>query len=200
MKSGEAMSKQNKKKSEGKLQVFFMVVLIPAVFAIILAAVVLYYLGFNIGDQMRNVAGVLPFIESEEVMEGEEELTTEEYIAQLERENQTLTRDTEDLQRQVESQEEEILQLEEELLLLQSGEALEDGEMEGDAVEASADLNDIVRTLQEMTASRAADIMEELPQDQAVTYLQLMNNRARADILSRMEAETAAVLISQLSE
>ena len=200
MKSGEAMSKQNKKKSEGKLQVFFMVVLIPAVFAIILAAVVLYYLGFNIGDQMRNIAGVLPFIESEEVMEGEEELTTEEYIAQLERENQTLTRDTEDLQRQVESQEEEILQLEEELLLLQSGEALEDGEMEGDTVEASADLNDIVRTLQEMTASRAADIMEELPQDQAVTYLQLMNNRARADILSRMEAETAAVLISQLSE
>ncbi|ADH99254.1 hypothetical protein Bsel_1746 [[Bacillus] selenitireducens MLS10] len=200
MKSGEAMSKQNKKKSEGKLQVFFMVVLIPAVFAIILAAVVLYYLGFNIGDQMRNIAGVLPFIESEEVMEGEEELTTEEYIAQLERENQTLTRDTEDLQRQVESQEEEILQLEEELLLLQSDGTLEDGEMEGDTVEASADLNDIVRTLQEMTASRAADIMEELPQDQAVTYLQLMNNRARADILSRMEAETAAVLISQLSE
>ncbi|WP_041581857.1 magnesium transporter MgtE N-terminal domain-containing protein [Salisediminibacterium selenitireducens] len=194
------MSKQNKKKSEGKLQVFFMVVLIPAVFAIILAAVVLYYLGFNIGDQMRNIAGVLPFIESEEVMEGEEELTTEEYIAQLERENQTLTRDTEDLQRQVESQEEEILQLEEELLLLQSDGTLEDGEMEGDTVEASADLNDIVRTLQEMTASRAADIMEELPQDQAVTYLQLMNNRARADILSRMEAETAAVLISQLSE
>ena len=199
MKSGEGMSKQKPKKTEGKLQVFFMVVLIPAVFAIILAAVVLYYLGFNVGDQVRNAAAALPFVESEEAIEGEEELSTEEYIAQLERENQTLTRDKEDLERQTESQEEQIEELEEELLLMQSDGVPEDGE-EDNSETASADLNDIVRTLQEMTASRAADIMEELPEDQAVTYLQLMNNRARADILSRMEAETAAVLISQISE
>lgn len=199
MKSGEGMNNQKQKKSEGKLQVFFMVVLIPAIFAIILAAVVLYYLGFNIGDQLRSAATALPFVESEEVMEGEEELSTEEYIAQLERENQTLTRDSEGLERQVESQEEQIAELEEELLLLQSDGVPEDAELE-DMEQASADLNDIVRTLQEMTASRAAEIMEELPEAQAVTYLQLMNNRTRAEILSRMEAETAAILISQLSE
>lgn len=199
MKSGEGMNNQKQKKSEGKLQVFFMVVLIPAIFAIILAAVVLYYLGFNIGDQLRSAATALPFVESEEVMEGEEELSTEEYIAQLERENQTLTRDSEGLERQVESQEEQIAELEEELLLLQSDGVPEDAELE-DMEQASADLNDIVRTLQEMTASRAAEIMEELPEAQAVTYLQLMNNRTRAEILSRMEAETAAILISQISE
>ncbi|WP_069365194.1 magnesium transporter MgtE N-terminal domain-containing protein [Salisediminibacterium beveridgei] len=193
------MSKQNQKKSEGKLQVFFMVVLIPAVFAIILAAVVLYYLGFNIGDQVRSAASALPFVENEEVTGGEEELSTEAYIAQLERENETLIRDKENLERQTESQEEKIEELEEELLVMQSDDMSDEG-VEVDTETSSADLNDIVRTLQEMTASRAADIMEELPEEQAVTYLQLMNNRARADILSRMEAETAAVLLSQISE
>ncbi|WP_416150949.1 hypothetical protein ACM26V_08280 [Salipaludibacillus sp. HK11] len=192
------MSKnKQKEKSQSKFQVIFMVIVIPAFFAVILAVVLLYYLGFDVGGTVKQAASALPFIsEDEELEDGEERLTDEESIAQLEHENQSYLQQIQQLENQLETSEAELETLQEELLTLQSDEVDLDEEALG---EVTADVNDIVKTLEEMTSSKAADIISELPEGEAVTYLRMMNVRNRSDILGRVEAETAAELLSQMS-
>jgi flagellar motility protein MotE (MotC chaperone) len=199
MKPGETMTKNNQKeKSQSKFQIIFMVILIPAFFAVILAVVLLYYLGFDVGETVKNASSALPFIsaEEEELEDGEERLTDEESIAQLDHENQSYLQQIQQLENQLVTAETELETLQEELLTLQSDEVdLDDEELD----EITVDVNDVVKTLEEMTASKAADIISELPEDEAVTYLRMMNVRNRSDILGRVEAETAAELLSQMS-
>jgi flagellar motility protein MotE (MotC chaperone) len=197
MKSGEAMSKNKQiEKSQSKFQVFFMVILIPAIFAVVLAVVLLYYLGFNVGETIQQAKSMLPFLaEQEQNEEGEvEKLSDEENIAQLEHENQLYVQQIQQLESQIESQERDLENLEEQLFDKQT-EELSEEELE----EVTADINDIVKTLEEMTSSKAADIIVELPQEQAVTYLRMMRGAIRSDILSRVEPETAAELLTQMS-
>ncbi|QKS71436.1 hypothetical protein FLK61_32565 [Paenalkalicoccus suaedae] len=188
------MSKKGKEKSQSKLLIFFMVIVIPIMFAIILAVVLLYFLGYNVSDTARQLASSLPFIESEE-----ETLSNEEYIAQLEHENRTLEQEVTQLTGQVTTSEETIASLEEELLVLREGLPEDEEGEEGELSEALADYDDVIRTLESMTSSRAATIMEQLSEEEAVLYFRGMNVNSRSDILSRMDAELAASIISQLS-
>ncbi|UTR15097.1 hypothetical protein MM221_00390 [Salipaludibacillus sp. LMS25] len=192
------MSKKNKQKekSQSKFMAFFMVVLIPAVFAIILAVVLLYYLGINVGDTVKQAASFLPFIEEEE----ERELSDEELVAQLEHENKSFSQQIQQLESELEARNEEIADLEEQLSE-EGSDGLSDEEIEGaaDLEEVTTDVNDIVKTLENMTGSKAADIVGELPEDEAVTYLRLMNVNSRSDILGRLDPELAARILGQLS-
>ncbi|SER60578.1 Flagellar motility protein MotE, a chaperone for MotC folding [Salipaludibacillus aurantiacus] len=191
MKSGDAMSENKQtEKSQNKFQVFFMVIIIPAAFAVILAVVLLYYLGFNVGETFQKTAGFMPFIENEQ----EEELPEEEKLAQLEHENESYVQQIGQLESRLEEKEKEVADLEEELLTLQTDEIASQ-----DIEEVTADLTDIVKTLEGMTASKAADIISELPQEEAVTYLRMMRVNNRAEVLSRVEPESAAQLLSQIS-
>ncbi|WP_280768980.1 MotE family protein [Salipaludibacillus daqingensis] len=191
------MSKNiQKEKGQSKFQIFFMVILIPAIFAVILAVVLLYYLGFNVGETFQQAASMLPFIE-EQQEEGDEEavqLTDEENIAQLEHENQSYIQQIQQLENELEEKDSELESLQEQLFEIDSDDI--SGE---ESEEVTADINDIVKTLEDMTASKAADIISELPQDEAVTYLRMMRVTNRSNILSRVEPETAAELLTQMS-
>lgn len=203
MKSGESMSKKKSKESgQSKFLIFFMVIVIPALFALILAVVLAFYFGF--GDQLHRLASVLPFIEEpHEEQDGESEdseeevdgVSDEEYLVQLENENETYAQIIAQMEKELSSKDEEISSLQEELVSFQSDEL----GTEGEAEDVTADVNDIVKTLEEMTSSRAADIISELPQEEAMTYLRIMRVNSRSDILSRMDAEAAAQLLSQMS-
>lgn len=204
MKSGETMSKNKPKESgQSKFLVFFMVILIPAVFALILAVVLAFYFGF--GDQLQRLASVLPFIEepqeemedaSESGEESEEGISDEEYILQLENDNETYLQEITRIETELNSKDEEIASLQEELVTIQS----EDLGIEGEEPEnGTTDINDIVKTLEEMTSSKAADIIGEIPQDEAITYLRIMQVNSRSEILSKMDAEAAAGLLSKMS-
>ncbi|PYZ93144.1 hypothetical protein CR194_08060 [Salipaludibacillus keqinensis] len=186
------MSKNNQPKDKGqnKLQVFFMVVLIPAIFAVILAVVVLYYVGFNVGGTFQQAASMLPFIDDET----EEQMSDEEHMAQVEHENQSYLQQIQQLESEIEAKDTEIASLEAELFDQESEEVLDEEETE----EVTADLNDIVKTLEDMTASKAADIISELPEEEAVTYLRMMRVNNRSNILSRVDPEVAAQLLIQM--
>ncbi|WP_078595590.1 MotE family protein [Evansella clarkii] len=183
---------------KSKFQWFFIVIFIPAVFVMILAVVLMYYTGVNVGGAVREAASVLPFIDSDE--ESHEEYSSEELTVRLEHENENYAKELARLEMELESKEEEIMRLEEELLLLNQEEE------HGDDYEAAEedvnrqDIRDIVRTLESMTASKAADILEEMSEDEAAGYLRQMNIDKRAQILSRMDPETAASLVNQLAE
>lgn len=185
------MAKQ-KEKTQSKFQILLMIVIVPFIFALILAVVLLYYLGFNITDSVKNLADNLPFIESEE--EGED-ISDEEYIIQLENENESQAQRIAELEQELAAVETDFSELEEDLSDLTSDETVEGEE----ADQALADFEEVIRTLQEMTASKAAVIIEEMPEQQAVLYLRAMNVNARADILGRVDAELAASILTQIS-
>ncbi|WP_096189125.1 MotE family protein [Evansella halocellulosilytica] len=182
---------ENQKQS--KLQLFFMVVLIPAIFAVVLAVVLLYYMGINVSDSVKSAFSALPFISDEnddELSDG----SREERLVQLEHENENYLSQIEQLEYELAMKDEEISQLE---LEIQS--YIENENNEEDQEEERPDLQEVVRTLEGMTASKAASIMSELSQDEAVMYLQLMSLDSRSQILARMDAEEAAQIVSQLS-
>ena len=58
MKLGEAMSESEKKHS--KIQWFFFVILIPAVFAVILFVIVMSVLGFDMIEKGKQIGASLP--------------------------------------------------------------------------------------------------------------------------------------------
>ncbi|WP_156897244.1 hypothetical protein [Alkalicoccus chagannorensis] len=185
-------SKKNTEKKQSRVLVFLMVVIVPVLFALVLAVVMLYYLGFNVGDTARDMLQSLPFVESDE----DEEIPEEEYVARLEHENESFEQRIAELETALADTEEELEEAQEELFALQNDELDE----EEDAEQATADFDDVVRTLQEMTASSAAEIIEELPEAQAVLYLRAMNVNARAEIISRIEPDLAASILNQISD
>lgn len=184
---------------KSKFQWFFIVIFIPAVFVMILAGVLMYYMGVNVGGAVREAASALPFINAdEEILE--EEYTLEELTARLEHENENYAGELARLEMELESKEEEILRLEEELLLLNQEEEHGDDQEATEEDVNRQDLRDIVRTLESMTASKAADILEEMSEDEAAGYLRQMNIDNRAQILSRMDPVSGASLVNQLAE
>src|SRR5690554_5841695 len=103
----------SKEENQSKWQWFLMVIFIPAIFALILAVVVLYYMGINVGERAQQALSFLPFIESEEE-QLEEEMQLEEKIAQLEHENQSYQSQISQLENEISRLEQTILQYEEE--------------------------------------------------------------------------------------
>ncbi|UCZ51723.1 hypothetical protein LGQ02_12705 [Bacillus shivajii] len=179
-------------KKTNKLQMFFMVVFIPAIFAIILALVLLYYMGINVSENVQQAFSALPFIDSE--VEDEDESSMEERFVQLEHENENYLTQIEQLEYELSMKDEEINQLQLEIeSLIQIEESEEESPNERTGV------NDVVQTIENMTASRAANIISELSDEEAVMYLRLMSVDTRSQILSRMDAERAAEIISDLS-
>ncbi|WP_444684180.1 magnesium transporter MgtE N-terminal domain-containing protein [Alkalicoccus luteus] len=170
-----------KEKKQSKLQLIFMVVIIPVLFAVMLAGVVMYYLGFQ---PVRYAADFTASLFSEEEVDEEEE-------AVLHHENQELQRRIEELELELE---EALAAAEEE-----DPEFEEEEDENEDSSQALEELEDMIRTLQLMTASRAAAIMEEMTLEEAVTYFRGMQVTSRAEILSRMEEDQAAAIINALS-
>lgn len=169
-------------KKQSKMQLIFMVVIIPVLFAVMLAGVVMYYLGFQ---PVQYAADFTAGLFSDEEMDEEEEAVTQY-------ENQELQRRIDELE----------LELEEALAAqatAEQDEELEEENEEEDTSQALEELEDTIRTLQLMTASRAAAIMEEMTLDEAVTYFRGMQVNSRAEILSRMEEDQAAAIINALS-
>ncbi|MDQ0253711.1 flagellar motility protein MotE (MotC chaperone) [Evansella vedderi] len=184
----------SKEKSENKWQWFLMVILIPAVFAVILAVVLLYYMGFNVGERIEQSASFLPFVESQEDEENENEILREQLI-QLEDELTSYQSIISELEYENNQKDQQLAALEEQLSIANENVREADEQPE----EVRTDLSDIVRTLEGMSASRAANIFSEMEQEEAVIYLRLMKVDNRSQILSRMDPALAAQLVSLLS-
>ncbi|MBU9720321.1 MULTISPECIES: MotE family protein [Bacillaceae] len=180
--------------SQNKWQVFFMLIFIPGVFAVILAVAVLSFMNVNIVDNVKQVVSMLPFVdgENEETIETEENV--EEMLVQLEHENSTYLTTIQSLEYEMEQKNLQIIELEERIDQL----VQQENENEIQESNESADYGDIVRTLEGMTASKAAQIVSEMEEDEAVLYLRLMNTDARSQILSRVDPSKAANIISKL--
>ncbi|ADU30755.1 MotE family protein [Evansella cellulosilytica] len=184
---------------ESKWQYFLMVILIPIIFAIILAGVLLHTTGImNVGERLQQTVSFLPFIDSEEqVEEGEDEegFSLEEEIANLEREVSSYASQIYQLELDLEDREAQITLLEDQLSTME-----EHGEDVIDEDIVVTDIKEIIRTLEAMSASKAANILSEMTNEEAATYLRMMKVDTKSQIISRLDPADAAEIITILSE
>ncbi len=195
MKQGDIMEKSKKRHS--KAQTFFMLLFIPFVAVVILVFAIFTILGINVTDSISRAGASIPgigqYFETEETMAIEE---MEKRIIQLEHENETYASTNEHLEQQLADRDETISMLEEEV---QDNRDSESESEEIDETEERTDLQEVVKTIEGMTASKAADILTNVEEDEAVLYLRLMRTSERSEILARMDPEAAASIVSLMS-
>ncbi|MDG5788188.1 hypothetical protein QA612_11880 [Evansella sp. AB-P1] len=178
-----------------KWQLFFMLIFIPCIFAIILVVVLTYYMGFNVGERVQQAASFLPFVNEQEEEE-DIEVILEDQLFLLENENASFQRTITELEAELQRRNDEIVQLQDELLLIRT-----DLENELDRTsELQLEIRDVVRTLEGISGARAADIVSEMDQDEAIMLLKEMGIDSRSQILSRLNPSEAAEIISRLAE
>ncbi|MFA9558083.1 magnesium transporter MgtE N-terminal domain-containing protein [Evansella sp. AB-rgal1] len=185
------MNKEEQQHS--KWQWFLMVIFIPAIFAMILAVVLLNYMGVNVGSGIQQVMTFLPFHSEEE---DSFESVLQDQIVTLEEENKVQQTTISQLESDVSRKESKIDQLQNELqALLEEMDILK---VENDS--KKVEMKDIVRTFEAMTASKAANIISELEAEEAARLLSAMNIEGRSQIISRMPPADAAEIISLITE
>ncbi len=193
MKLGDGMN--NEKQQSSKFKWFFRVIFIPIVFALILFSVILSFLGVNALNQAKKVASNVPFL-SEYVRMDEQHLEEGEKTNLGELTAEVEARDTEinDLENNIASKEEKIQSLLKEINTLKA--QLEE-KQEAQLSDTKED-EEIAKIYLSMSAKNAANILSELPEEEAVLHLSFIKANSQAPILAKMAPEKAAKLITLL--
>ncbi|OLO40896.1 hypothetical protein BTR23_05330 [Alkalihalophilus pseudofirmus] len=182
-------------KEYSKIQWFFFVILIPTIFAIILFAVILIFLGVDLKEKAKEVGGNLPFIGEhfdEEVEEQEhEDVNIDELYEQIAAQQAQIDQ----LEQQLTQKDEELLQVQQEASSLEAQVELQ----EESVVEVRQDLKEIAKTYEAMSTKNAANILSELPTSEALLHISQISTQPRAGILAKMEPEKAAEIMSLLA-
>ncbi|MEB1810090.1 MAG: MotE family protein [Bacillaceae bacterium] len=182
-------------KEYSKIQWFFFVIFIPTLFAIILFAVILIFLGVDVKDKAKEIGGTLPFIGEyiiDEVEEDEENLIN---IDELQETIASQQNQIEQLERQLTQKDEEILQLQSEATSLEEQVVSQ----EEAVAEVRHDLKEIAKTYEAMSTKNAANILSELPTSEALLHISQISTQSRAGILAKMDPEKAAEIMSRLA-
>ncbi|MFG6118255.1 MotE family protein [Thalassobacillus sp. B23F22_16] len=179
-------------KQTNKVQWFFFVIFIPALFAIALTWIVMTIAGINVGDWASKHAADVPVISS--VFPTDDEKEQEELIGQL--------------QHTLDEKEAKIQQLEQEKAGLNANiDELEHqvGDLEAKLTKAEdtdeeqeAQVKQISSSFREVDPEQAAAIIKNLDQPVAVTVLVNLSANERGAILGEMEPKDAAKLTSLL--
>ncbi|GGC90365.1 hypothetical protein GCM10007216_21420 [Thalassobacillus devorans] len=179
-------------KQTNKVQWFFFVIFIPALFAIALTWIVLTIAGINVGDWASKHAADVPVISS--VFPSDEEKEQEELIGQLrhnldEKETviQQLEQEKSELDAKIDDLEHQVGDLEAKLT-----------KAEGTDEEQEAQVKKISSSFREVEPEQAAAIIKNLDQSVAVTVLVNLPANERGAILGEMDPKDAAKLTSLL--
>lgn len=194
-----------KTKESGKFQWFLFVFLIPVLFAIALSFVILNLLNVDVGQQLKNVAGNLPVIKDLAADNAAEESKADESItAKHEEETQKLNQTIEEKNNQLTILESDLKTSREEIdRLNQKIRSMENLEQEnnGDTGENGNDQKEkVVPVYESMTGSKAAKILAELDEEDAMNILTQLSSRKLTEVLSQMTPEEAARYTSKLAD
>ncbi|PYZ98021.1 hypothetical protein CR205_05340 [Alteribacter lacisalsi] len=187
------MAKEYRKTN--RLQTVLMLGVIPFMFVILIGFVLFSFAGDEVKEAVYSIPVAGAMIKPDNEVAREE---LEARINELKEENESLKRETNLLAAAVEEKDSQIEELE-----VRNGEDEDTGAEEeigtGGDLE-NEQLKEAVRTLEGMTALKAASILEMLEPEQAAVYLGQMRASERSQIMGRMESEQAAVIIILLGE
>ncbi len=196
---------ENEEKKLSKLEWLFYIVILPVLFTLVLAGVFMSFLGYDIAGTIRNAAMGVPILNQqisdgtdtesngigaqlqiESLKEEIDELKDEISKKQLEIDELTIA--LKERNNYVDKLEEEIKELKRQL----------EGKI-SDQKKWEDNIADLAQIYSEMSAGKAAPIITNLSEIEAIYILNAMNSENRAKILEKMSADKAASLTSLLT-
>jgi flagellar motility protein MotE (MotC chaperone) len=185
----EKVLEEKELKKTSKFQSFIFIVFIPLLAAITVALIAMTYLGYNVFELTKEYGQKVPFISSalsEEESESSKEL--ESKMIELEAEIKDREAKIEQLESQLESKDKEIsnVQLEKEQLEQEIDELTEMKE------ENKRAFKDIVKTYETISAKKAAPILVQMSETEALQILSNLKSETLAEIIEKMDPSDAA--------
>jgi len=174
-------------KSGSKFLWFIYIVVIPLLFAIVIALIVSTFAGINVFEKAKEL-GEKTHILSNSKNVSSRSKTDEEKIISLNAEIQNKDTQLENLQKQLDSKDSEKQQL----LLEQK--RLEDqiASLQKSQAQSTKDFKEIVNSYESMNPKNAAPIILQMKDENAVKILSKLSSDSLASILEKMPADRAA--------
>lgn len=185
MKTGELM-KQNEKSS--KFVWFLLVIAVPAVFAVTVFGIVLSFMGVNVIEEAKNTGKKIPIVKNvlydEAPTVAVSQNTEKQWKAKFDDQEDYIKILSADLQKK-----------EKEVTALKSNIALLEKQVEDAETSVKADENEQLKKLYEaMSAKDAAAVMTEMNNNEVLGILTILQAETQAAILSKLDAKRAAEL------
>ncbi|AZB42941.1 hypothetical protein CEF21_11875 [Bacillus sp. FJAT-42376] len=190
---------EHNKKEYGKVQWFFFVILIPLVFTVTLAAVILSVAGFNIRETASGWIAPLTGTNQKESVK-EETMPNADHA-----EMQKTAKENKELTSSVSAQKQEIKALENDVQLKENKIAGLTKEVEDlraqleETSSANPPEKDITKLYEGMSAGKAASILPLLEEKDAMKILKAMKDDQVTDIFEKMSPEDAALYTGKLA-
>ncbi|MCM3441097.1 MotE family protein [Metabacillus halosaccharovorans] len=193
---------ETEKQEYSKLQWFFFVIFIPVVFTLTLVLIILSVAGFDVIGKAKSTITSIPVVEN--LINKEKENPDESAIAVKEKEtqeeNKKLEKTIEEqatmisaLESDVGAKEKEVQKLTQEISSLEK--QIEEIAKAGEESQS----RDIGKLYDNMSSKKAAEIIPNLSQDDALLILSSLDDKQVADILSKMSVEDAVKFTDLLS-
>ncbi|WP_108669689.1 MotE family protein [Peribacillus acanthi] len=183
------------KKTYNKFQWFLFIVIIPLLFTVALALIVLTVAGVNVFELTKKYGSHVPFLSSHEKEDSPSIKEFQSKIVELEAEIIDREELVSKLESIIESRESDIENLEADKQLLEE----EIIQLQGAQEDNKKTLKDIIKTYETMSPKKAAPILTALTDEEAVKILSNLKADTLSSILEQMEPEDAARLTQQLT-
>ncbi|MBL3641948.1 MotE family protein [Peribacillus frigoritolerans] len=188
---------------ESKISKFqwFLVIFIPLIFAVTVALIVFTVAGVNVVEKAKEMSAKIPFIELDQ--KGEEKgkpAKNDEKVSmkleKLETEIENRVKEIEKLEGIIDTRDKAIAKAEAEKQQLQT----EMNQLKDSQNNSKQAFKDIIRTYETMAPKRAAPIITEMNDEDAVEILSSMKAATLAKVLEQMTTADAARLTKKLTE
>ncbi len=185
------MATNPKKNQEKKPNIFqwLIVILVPLIFALLIAVIILYFMGVDVGKYTKETLNKVPFID-EQVTTDQEELHANQ-LAEKDQQIENLQEEIDALQYEAQTKDGTISDLEEEISDL-SSELVELEDAQDSDTENLDAFDELAASFAAMKPKTAAPIMETMETDIAVPLLRQLDSEVRGEILGEMDPEIAA--------
>ncbi len=191
---------EKEEKKYGKFQWFVMVILIPLIFTITLALIIMTIAGINVFDKAKEYGQHVPFVsqfipgskdyEIKNLKKREAELKAT--IAENEKQIKQLEGSSKNKQTEVDKLNKQIKTLNAKLKNIGDGEDGSTGSIQLPNSKKKQTLDDIVKSFENMSAGNAASIIPQLPDEDAVTILSSLKVPTLTALLEKMPPKDAA--------
>jgi flagellar motility protein MotE (MotC chaperone) len=186
-------------KEYGAFQWFVFVILIPLMFAVTISLVILIVAGVNVFDTAKDFGKKIPYVSTllkDETKPEDQIQLLEDNVVDLQATNEENQKTIESLNNKIRKRDDQITQLNEEISELKR--KLMDNNVE--AEKANVKLNEIAKMYEGMSAKKAAEIIPQLSDDEAIMILSRISNSSVSAILEKMDAKAAAKYTGLLSK
>lgn len=176
-------------KKTSRFQSFIYVVLIPLLFTITVALIVMTILGYNVFELTKEYGQKIPFVSSmisDDASDSAKDIETN--MIELEAEIKDREAKITKLETELESKDQEISRAELEKERLQE----EIDELTAIKEENKRAFKDIVKTYETISAKKAAPILSQMSETEALQILTNLKSDRLAEIMEKMEPEDAA--------